>query len=103
MNSCATTERVYQNPGLVMVLLIVLVVQMKMKPSVPRVPSSSSAQMAGAQTWRMFVTERIIVEITAMKIKFVLVSMKTWFKDLRHNFIQVDDGRLKLLFFFHNR
>ena len=67
-------ESVYQKTGRVMALMIVLVVLMKTKHSVPPVPSSSSAQMAGVQTWLMFVTEEINAEITAMKIKFVSVS-----------------------------
>ena len=54
-------------------------VQTKTRQCVPHVPTSSCAQMVDAKTWRLFVTERTIVKITAMKIRYVSVSHKvTW-------------------------
>ena len=74
ISSCALMESVYQKTGRVMALMIVLVVLMKTKPSVPPAPSSSSAQMAGVHLRRIFVTDEINAETTVTKIKFVSVS-----------------------------
>ena len=60
--------------GYVMGLLTVSMILTKTKQHVQRVLSSSSAQMADARIWKMFVTELIIAVITATKIKSVLVS-----------------------------
>ena len=70
-SSCAPTKHVLLLIMCVMASLTVLMALMKTKNSVPRVPSSSSAQMAGVQTWKMCVTGGISVGITAMKTKYV--------------------------------
>ena len=55
----------------VMVSLTVPMALMRTKNFVPRVHTSSSAQMGDVQTWKMFVTGEISVGITAMKTKYV--------------------------------
>ena len=74
MSSCASTKHVFLLSGCVMAFLTVLMALMRTKNFVLRVPSSSSAQMAGVQTWKMCVTDEINAEIIAMKTKFASVN-----------------------------
>ena len=71
---CAVMEDAYLMTCYVIGYLIALMVETKRKHYVSRAPSSLFAQMAGAKTWKMFVTEKITAKITATKIKSVLVS-----------------------------
>ena len=62
------------NTGPVMEFRIVLMELTKKKQPVSRVPLNSSAQMADASIWKIFVTEGMIAEITVTKTDFVSVS-----------------------------
>ncbi len=75
MNSSALMEHVFLKIGHVMESPTVLMEVMKMKNSVQHVHSDSCVQMVDVQTKKIFAMEEISVEITAMKLKFVLVSM----------------------------
>ena len=68
------TDNALPNTGRVMESQIVLMVLTKKKQPVSRVPLNSSARMADASTWKIFVTERMIASITATKTESVSVS-----------------------------
>ena len=72
------TECVSLATGFVMAQLTVLMVLTKKRLSVTPAHSSSSVQMEDAQILTMFVMEEINAEITAMKLKYVLVCMSCY-------------------------
>ena len=76
MISCVVTENASSKTGCVIGMVTVLMVLTKQKQRAPHVPICFSARMAGAQTWNMFVMERITVKITATKVKSVSVSLR---------------------------